>query len=317
MAESRALRPFVRWMIILCPVGVALYFALWPELDAMKDPPIPGEVVFKRERPPVRGASTGGAGGHLAETEIGLKKGSGWSMDWLYDRFDEVMTWEHNPWKVQPNTFGNHYFELLASSDPKDQALVLEIRRLGELLHKRVLERYPELAVTFKDVPPEKNGFLKWLEFSERFDADPSRPGEHYAKVLEFPETLKKHISGEGPWDAAAMTAWLAKEQPLLDELRTIGLMPDQSMVGVDLERWNIMPARLAKSSAEAWGKGFQRAVQQSGITQAAFAIMKGEPVPNDPVHGLPYRWDPASRTLSAPNSPLFSEVDLKPITVP
>jgi hypothetical protein len=494
MAESRALRPFTRWMIILCPVVVALYFGLWPELDSMRDRPIPGEIVFKTERPPVRGASTGGAGGHSAETELGLKKGSGWSMDWLFDRFDEVMSWEHNPWKAQPNSFGNHYFELLGSSDPKDQALVLEIRRLGELLHQRVLERYPELAVTFKDVPPEKNGFLKWLEFIERFDADPSRPGERYGKNLEFPETLKMHLRGEGPWDAAAMKAWLAKEQPLLDELRTIGLMPDQSMVGVDLERWNFMPARLAKScseallmdarlaaeqgdvdraiesvraangladhfaqietptllnatveiliqlqvqkyalsevipaipsgqfdaatwekavaplpkppselgrimvgewnamsrwyimpmlsdaadpkypsdpdalidfhatgfvemvngysgqsvddwssvvsplpsdpsylsrdsrqmiemmfiGAEAWGKGFQRAVQQSGMTQAAFAIMKGEPVPNDPVHGLPYQWDPASRMLSAPNSPLFSEVDLKPITVP
>lgn len=494
MVKSRAGRPFVRWMLILCPVVVALYFGLWPELDAMKDPPIRGEIVFNTERPPVRSILAGSAGGTSADTELGLEKGSGWSMDWLYDRFEEVMAWEHNPWKSNPDIFGSEYMELLGSSDPKDQARVLEIRRLAALLHQRVLERYPELAVADKGVPPEKNGFLKWLEFSERFDADPSRPGDSYSKTLEFPDELKKHLREDGPWDSVAMKAWLAKEQPLLDELRRIGLMPDQSMTGVDLERWNFISARFARSCSEAllmdaryaaeqgdvvralesvsaarglgshftkieaptllgatvdlllrlqiqdyalseiipslpagqidsqawesavnpvvdppaefgrlmvgewnvtsrwyimpmlsntndpkypsdpdqlidyhatsfveiletysgqlpsdwssvvpidqpytgglsrdsrllvgmlfvgvdaWSKGFQRVGQTAAMTQAAFAIMKGQTIPSDPVYGLPYQWDPASRVLSAPKSPEFSEMKIKPIIVP
>jgi len=48
------------------------------------------------------------------------------------------------------------------------------------------------------------------------------------------------------------MKAWLSKEQALLNELRAIGLMLDQSMLGMDLERWNFMPVRLAKSRSEA-----------------------------------------------------------------
>jgi hypothetical protein len=52
-------------------------------------------------------------------------------------------------------------------------------------------------------------------------------------------------------------------------------------------------------------------------MTQAAFAIMKGEPIPKDPIHGLPYQWNPASRLLSAPDSPVFAGQNLQPITVP
>jgi hypothetical protein len=52
-------------------------------------------------------------------------------------------------------------------------------------------------------------------------------------------------------------------------------------------------------------------------MANAAFAIMGGEPVPRDPVFGLPYGWDPATRTLSPPDSPEFKEMDIEPIVVP
>jgi hypothetical protein len=68
---------------------------------------------------------------------------------------------------------------------------------------------------------------------------------------------------------------------------------------------------------ARAWRKGWDRAQSSSAMTQAAFALMQGQAVPNDPVYGLPYRWDPETRTLAAPDSPAFKEMDLKPIKVP
>lgn len=66
-----------------------------------------------------------------------------------------------------------------------------------------------------------------------------------------------------------------------------------------------------------AWSKGFLRAQSRFAMTQAAFAIMKGEPLPTDPIHGLPYQWDPASRQLSPPDDPAFTPLNLRPIIVP
>ena len=59
-----------------------------------------------------------------------------------------------------------------------------------------------------------------------------------------------------------------------------------------------------------------QRAQSATGMMQAAFALMKGQPLPPDPVYGLPYQWDPATRTLSPPDSPEFQEMQLKPVVV-
>lgn len=54
-----------------------------------------------------------------------------------------------------------------------------------------------------------------------------------------------------------------------------------------------------------------------TGMTQAAFAILHGKPVPNDPVSGLPYRWDPATRELSMPDTPRYRSFDIRPVKVP
>lgn len=464
-------------MVLLCPLLGALYFGLLPELEAMRQPEIRGEIVFRTPRP-------------VAGTTEATAPKDGWSMDWLLDRYEQVMSWEHNPWKTAPVGFGAHYWKLLESKDPKDQARARELRRLAEALHRRVLERYPELAVPDKNVPPERNGFLKWLEFAERFESGSPKG----SKSFPIPDELNKHLSHDGPWDAAAAKAWLTREKALIDEIRAIGLMPEQSIAGIDVDRYAFMPARLAKGASDAllldarlaagegdvtraleslqaakgiathlgkvetpsllavtvqivvdlqvnsyaltdimpalppgrldpaawesairptvvapdeyarilkgewnvtarqyllpmlcdtadpkypndpdalidhhagyfsqivetyeghtvsewpdiaitsfpddshlsrssreasamlfigeraWSKGLVRAQSATALTQAAFAVMKGEPLPLDPIHGLPYRWDPATRTLSAPDSPAFEELSLKPVTVP
>jgi hypothetical protein len=52
-------------------------------------------------------------------------------------------------------------------------------------------------------------------------------------------------------------------------------------------------------------------------MTQAAFAVMKGQAVPNDPVYGLALGWDPHHPHPLPPDSPAFAEMQLKPIIVP
>ena len=94
---------------------------------------------------------------------------------------------------------------------------------------------------------------------------------------------------------------------------------------GMDLRKFWMSPPEfddLQKScrsceSVGAWANGTARAQSATAMAQAAFAIMNGQPVPNDPIHGLPYLWDPATRTLSPPDSPVFQELQLKPLVVP
>ncbi|RYD20116.1 MAG: hypothetical protein EOP88_16345 [Verrucomicrobiaceae bacterium] len=61
----------------------------------------------------------------------------------------------------------------------------------------------------------------------------------------------------------------------------------------------------------------WERQQAGAGLTQAAFAMMNGQPVPNDPVSGKPYQWDPATRKLSMPDIPRYQKTSIKPITVP
>lgn len=66
-----------------------------------------------------------------------------------------------------------------------------------------------------------------------------------------------------------------------------------------------------------AWRKGWDRAQSASARTQAAFAILKGLPVPKDRIYSLDYRWDPATRELAMPAGAQFDEMGIEPIIVP
>jgi len=472
-------------MVCMAPLLAALYFGLLPELEAMRKPPVRGAITFPKARPVFKASAD--------SPSRGGSSGSG-SMDWLLDSYEGLMSWDKNPWKIPRTSFGSHFLQLAGSKDPLDIARTKEIRRLADALHQRVLQRYPELAVPDKNIPPERNGFLKLLELSERFDADPDRPGTRRCKEIGFPEDLKKQLRGESPWNPESVRNWLSSEKPLMDELHGIGLMPGQSIAGIELDRWSFISARFGKSCADAllmearlaaedgdaaramesvqaangfanhlgnvetptllavtvqiliqmdirnkalteimpalpsgqldpaawenavnptvsqpaefarimkgewnvtareyilpmvtdtrdpkyppdpealidfhaasfvdvvrqheaasladlpnieifgsydnshlsrssrqltnmlgigmqaWRKGWDRAQSAAAMTQAAFAIMKGQAVPNDPVYGLPYRWDAATRTLSAPDSPVFKEMGIKPLSIP
>ncbi len=55
----------------------------------------------------------------------------------------------------------------------------------------------------------------------------------------------------------------------------------------------------------------------RAGLTQAAFDILQGKPVPNDPIYGQPYTWNPETRELSLPKGPEFSRMQSRPVKLP
>ena len=407
---------------------------------------------------------------------------------------DSIIQWKHNPWKPsgQPApavTTGEHFFNMAKSMDPKDQARCRELCRLSAVWMEKLLVRHPDMAVATQNVPGSDNGHLKLLEFIKRFKTSDSRSYERW----NFPPELKDALSSKNPWPAEVARTWLTLQKPMLDEIRTIGLMPQRSnrnlidfdlQIGavlkdctealllnarlaagdgnaaealnsiraangiadhlsrveipclynetistlirlqvlgflfseimpalpagkIDVAAWEaavqpkvsppaefgrllkgeyhfgmrvfILPiladagdshplpdpeefidvytemfrrkinanpshspkdlahfkvtpqpssAGLSKESrnfyehsihegVESWRTGWVRAQSIHGMHQAAFAIMKGQPVPPDPIHGLPYVWDAATRTLSAPVSPAFDEMKMTPIIVP
>jgi hypothetical protein len=488
--KFRPSKTFVRNLCGVLPLLGALMVGLWPELDALRNPPIPGDIVFSPQRPDFAKTKRVSAANPSSPTQpfVTHAAGRGWSLDWMWETWDQVMSWEKNPWKLERPEFCQHYFDLMNSEDPADRARAEELCRLGDGLYRKMLARYPELALPSRDVPAERNGSLKLLELAERFDKDgraSNTPG--------LPGALNDLVSRE-VWDSAATREELLKEKPLMDEIRRIGLMPERSIKGIDILRWGHTSARFYKGCADvllaearlaaeegnsaaalesiraangiaahlgeietpsllattvqvlihlgvqkqafatiipslpsgsvdvaawkaavvspiagpdefarilkgewsvttrqflapmlmdtedphyprdpgdlldahagfflqasrdhegrpisdlhrlpviqqiesshlsyesrrmvaelsigagAWRKGWERKQSVTSMAHAAFAIMGGEPVPRDPVFGLPYVWDPATRTLSPPDSPEFKEMEIKPIVVP
>lgn len=480
--NDRPSKGFLLSVLPLAALVVCFGFGLLPEVDKIETQPVPGEIVFKHEKPQ---ASTG--------TTVSVKKvaPSDWLTEWLEQGYENLMRWEHNPWKQEHRDgFGDHFFKLSQSKDPMDQARCRELRRLADAWQQKLMLRFPELAVTMKTVPDDKNGFLQWLDLRDRLKS--SHP--ELVDGITFPRELSDYLSHTDAWNSAAAQAWLAQNQALVDEIHAIGLMREQSINGIPIERWGFMDARfamdgeriltlearvaaergdaaaalesvrsargmadhlsgvetpsllaitvnllmrlnlehevlsgiipalppgqmdpaawenavnptvsnpsefarimkgewavtnrslllpalldgedpkcptdggelldyysegfvetvrshesatlgdlptltilpvgdashLSRQSQEAvsiitigalaWRKGWDRVQSQSAMTQAAFAIMKGEPIPPDPVYGQPYRWDPATRQLSMPAGKAFDDLAIPPISVP
>lgn len=481
IVKYRPSKSFVLIMLPSCVLVAALGFGLLPELAEFKAQAIPGMITFSHAKPQVNHTTT-----------VSARKNASfrWSMEWFEEGYENLMKWEYNPWKRNPDGFGGHTFELLGSKDPRDQAKASELRRLVEAWHQKLLLRFPELAVTMKSIPDEQNGFLKWLDLSDKIKA----ANQKVVPGIDFPKALDGYLNHQGAWNADAAKAWLAQQKSLVDEIHAIGLLPDQSVNGIPIDRWGFIAARFGKNCEEilvlearvaaeqgdvaaalesvraakgladhfsgietptllaatvnilmqlnlenhvlrdiipalppgqvdpavwekvlnptvsspaefarlmkgewsasnrqwllpfvldaegpdcppdggdaldlyalgfletvrshetatltdlpilqilpmadtshlsrssrrvveilnigtsAWRKGWDCAQSKFAMTQAAFAIMKGQPIPQDPVYGQDYRWDPATRQLSMPAGKTFDAMDIKPITVP
>ncbi|MEO7100988.1 MAG: hypothetical protein ABI162_16650, partial [Luteolibacter sp.] len=259
--KYRPSKSFVYLMVTFCPITVALVFGLLPELPGMAVRPIPGEITFSSEKPTSPITIT------VSARE---RSSSQRSMEWFEEGYENLMKWEYNPWKTnKPDDFGCHYLKLLGSNSPSDKAYCREMERRIEAWYQKLLLRYPEMAVAMKTVPDDQNGFLKWLEFSERWKTTHG-PG---VSSLVLPKELDQYLNHEGPWNAEVTKTWLAQQKALVDEIRTIGLMPDESVNGIAVDRWGFIPARLARSCAQSLMLEARLAAEQGDTATALESI--------------------------------------------
>lgn len=466
--------------------AVVLWFGILPDLEEARVVNTPGEIVFPKARPEI-----GTPGGNQGVSLTGRSGNRVIALDeWIGEGFENVMRWEHNPWRRQGKSPGSHFMTMLGSKDPKEVAKARDIQRRAEVWLKRLMERYPELAVTPHPVPDERNGFLKWLEFTERIKAATTI----HSPTLGVGAAFGDYLKGDQAWDPAAARNWITANAALMDEIRAMGQLTEASSDGISVDRYSFIHARLAKECADAlmmearlaaengdaaaamesvsaarglghnlgaietptllnatvsillqleiekrvfseilpalppgsrdpaaweavvrpevkppaefgrlmkgewsvtlrvwvlppmldpgetqgppdpgalldaysmpfvqlvrshenarlgdnipllfdegpqtaglssvsrkmmemlfigaraWHKGTYRAASSHGLTLAAFSVMKDGTLPMDPVRGLPYRWEPVTRTLSMPATPEFDEMKIKPVVVP
>lgn len=258
--KYRPSKSFVLTVVPLAVLTVGLGYAVLPELENIQAVPVPGEIVFKHPAPVRAGTKP---------ISIRQVASFGWSTAWFEETFENVMTWEHNPWKRNSSAFGDHFAKLYPSKDPKDQAKVRELRRLAEAWHQKLRLRFPELAVPMRNVPDERNGFLKWLDFADRMEAGMTKG----TSQIGFPKEITDYLSDKGAWSPEAAKAWLTQQKPLLDEVRAIGLLPDRSVNGIPIERWGFSSARLVKGWSDALMMDARLAAEQGDAAAALESV--------------------------------------------
>ncbi|HEY1122000.1 MAG TPA: hypothetical protein VGE67_10385, partial [Haloferula sp.] len=90
-----------------------------------------------------------------------------------------------------------------------------DIQRLAQKWYEDLLEKHPEMKISYKDVPDERNGYLQLLNFTERF-------GKWGRDGLPIPENIGAMLNGQAAWDSAAMAKWIEENRALVDEIKQI-----------------------------------------------------------------------------------------------
>ena len=179
--------------------------------------------------------------------------------DWVEQGMDNFSHWDMNPWKTKKIAFFEHFGNLCRSEDPKDQAEVQRLLKLGREWYERMLARYPELAVHFRDVPDDKNALLRLMKLVQS-----KKKGPLYYD-FGIPRAFGDQLQNKQPWNPAAVKTWMDANRPLMDELRAIGLMADRSRKGIDYKQMPsvygdclatamLLNARLAAESGDLAG---------------------------------------------------------------
>ncbi len=136
----------------------------------------------------------------------------------------------------------------LRSGDPVQVSRARDRITEYDRVMEEVLSRHPELSPEWKNVKPEDNGYLKLMLLTERYRSE-SKPCE---QTLGFPSEIMDAINELKEWDTEVVGAYLLKEADLVDEIRLIGLMSSQSMVGTDIDSFvEIYPINFIKQCAD------------------------------------------------------------------
>ncbi|GAA5481539.1 hypothetical protein [Haloferula sargassicola] len=231
------------WAVVPVLVAGLIVSLVWMHDPACRQVAEDGRLVFSAKRPPLSKDDGGFA--------IGAQRPmTSWKLaGWFHARFEDLMSWDLNPWRRQRRSFGAHFWDLCKSDDPADQAMAAELRERAQEWYRQMLERYPEFAIELRDVPPEQNGFLKMLELAERLEAEGTGS---FQPDLPLSPTLRDHFDDGGKWNPAEARQWLAEHADLMEEIRAIGLLPDQSVTGIDLARWFVISSKVYRSAAQA-----------------------------------------------------------------
>ncbi|BCU77218.1 hypothetical protein llg_19330 [Luteolibacter sp. LG18] len=130
---------------------------------------------------------------------------------------------------------------LARSSDPRARERYQRIVARSEAWWQETAARYPDLVLACREVTPERNGFLRWTEFQMK------RGG----RGLDLPAALSPWIAGSGKFDRFEAKRWIVDNRPLLDELKAIGELPDQSVKDIPFDRWKLDAGHFAVACAE------------------------------------------------------------------
>jgi hypothetical protein len=133
----------------------------------------------------------------------------------------------------------------------------LAISKAAQKWYEEVLEKYPDLAPKFRDVPDEQNGYLQFLQMADSL------------KESRLPDHLTAMLNGNSEWNAAVLRQWLDENRAYVDQVLKVAELPDQSTKGIDYLRFP-GTARLAVSEFVGLLSGCARLAFESGDTDAA-----------------------------------------------
>lgn len=135
--------------------------------------------------------------------------------------------------------------------------------------YERLLADHPGLAVDFREVPDEENGFLQWLRFVDGLPTDADgRP------TLGLPGEIRGMLPDPEKWDAARFSTWLAENRDLVDQLLALGLLPDRSCRNLPASRAEFPAAGVARDSGLLLQLVARHALEQ-GDTGGALQAMR------------------------------------------
>ncbi len=160
------------------------------------------------------------------------------------------------------------------------------------------------------DAPEELGRLLigEW-HMANRFMVMPDMvAGEEMWKQLPDPEMF---LDRWADWaEAAARGCDRTDLAHLLDTLG--GIHAETNGVS----RQSIGLLELAESGPTSWSKGWVRSQIVRQLPNAAFAHLRGEPLPNEPITGKPFVWDEASQSIRFSEDERLKRFDLKPLVV-
>jgi hypothetical protein len=126
---------------------------------------------------------------------------------------------------------------------PDDPKRTPKLQQAMDIWYPRLLLRYPELAVTMRNIPDAENGFLQLLNLMDRLKAG--------NEPTPFPAEITDYLQETGPWQTEVAQKWLAENSALVAELHAIGRLTGCSANRIPVERSFSISAALLKNFNE------------------------------------------------------------------